>query len=77
MANTYAGLLGNLDLGINMVNWLAGDDSLIAIQPKSLVDGNIELSRAWLLFMGLSFIFAVPGAFLFTGGMLWWRRRNA
>ena len=77
VANTYAGLLGNLDLGINMVNWLAGDDALIAIQPKSLVDGNIELSRAWLLFIGLAFIIAVPGAFLFTGGMLWWRRRRA
>ena len=77
VANTYAGLLGNLDLGINMVNWLAGDDTLIAIQPKSLVDGNIELSRAWLLFIGLAFIIAVPGAFLFTGGMLWWRRRRA
>jgi hypothetical protein len=24
LSNQYVGLLGNLDLGVNMVNWLAG-----------------------------------------------------
>src|SRR3990167_8801437 len=41
LANTFIGNGGNLDLGINMVNWLAGDDSLITIQPKPLKDVNI------------------------------------
>lgn len=76
LANTYAGLLGNLDLGINLVNWLSGDESLITLQPRSVVDGSLELSRAWLTFLVLALLLAVPGAFLFTGGMIWWRQRK-
>lgn len=77
LANTDAGLLGNLDLGVNLVNWLAGDEHLITLEPKSRVDSSLELSRSWLLFLALGFLFALPGAFLFTGGMIWWRRRRA
>lgn len=77
LANTYAGLLGNLDLGINLVNWLSGDENLITLQPRSLVDGSLELSRSSLLFLVLAFLIAIPGALLFTGGMIWWRRRHS
>lgn len=77
VSNTYAGLLGNLDLGINFVNWLAGDEDLITIQPRPLVDGSLELPRSWLVFLSLTFLIALPGAFLFTGGMIWWRRRRS
>jgi len=76
LANTYAGLLGNLDLGINLVNWLSGDENLITLQPRSLVDGSLTLSRSSLLFLVLAFLLAIPGALLFTGGMIWWRRRH-
>jgi ABC-type uncharacterized transport system involved in gliding motility auxiliary subunit len=77
LANTDAGLLGNLDLGVNLVNWLSGDEHLITLEPRSRVDSSLELSRSWLLFLALGFLFALPGAFLFTGGMIWWRRRRA
>jgi ABC-type uncharacterized transport system involved in gliding motility auxiliary subunit len=77
LANQYVGLLGNLDLGVNMVNWLAGDDSLITIQPRSRQDLTLELSRAGLSLMGFGFLIALPLAFLITGGVIWWRRRKA
>jgi hypothetical protein len=77
LANTYAGLLGNLDLGVNVVNWLAGDDNLVTLQPRSRVDGDVKPSRAWLTFIALATLVAVPLAFLLTGGMIWWRRRRA
>jgi ABC-type uncharacterized transport system involved in gliding motility auxiliary subunit len=77
LANTDAGLLGNLDLGVNLVNWLSGDEHLITLEPRSRVDSSLELSRSWLLFLALGFLFVLPGAFLFTGGMIWWRRRRA
>lgn len=76
LANTYAGLLGNLDLGINFVNWLAGDEDLITLQPRSVVDGSLEFSRPALLFVALFFLFVLPVTFLFVGGMNWWRRRR-
>jgi ABC-type uncharacterized transport system involved in gliding motility auxiliary subunit len=77
LANTYAGLLGNIDLGVNLVNWLAGDENLITVQPRPIVDGALELSPAKLLFLALAFLVALPGAFLFTGATIWWRRRRA
>lgn len=75
LSNTYIGLLGNLDLGMNFVNWLAGDDSLVTIQARPLVDGGLQLTRASLIFIALFFLIALPALFLFAGGMTWWRRR--
>ena len=77
LANTYAGMLGNLDLGVALVEWLSGDENLISLQPKPLVDGDLEISRSALLFIAVFFLFALPLFFLFTGGMIWWRRRRA
>lgn len=76
LSNTSIGLLGNLDLGMNLVNWLAGDDSMVAVQPRTLVDGDLQLTRSSLIFIALFFLIALPGFFLFTGVMNWWRRRS-
>ena len=43
LSNTYIPIEGNLDLGVNIVNWLAGDDNLITIQPLPLKDVNITI----------------------------------
>jgi ABC-type uncharacterized transport system involved in gliding motility auxiliary subunit len=75
LSNTSIGLLGNLDLGMNLVNWLAGDDSMVAVQPRALIDGELQLTRSSLIFIALFFLIALPGFFLFTGVMNWWRRR--
>ena len=77
LSNAYLGLLSNLDLGTNMLNWLAEDESLITIQPRPRVDSSLELSRAALIAMVIGFLLALPGAFLLAGGMIWWRRRRA
>src|SRR5690606_36613454 len=45
ISNTFITNGGNLDLGLNMVNWLAGDDDLISIQPKPLRDVNVIIDR--------------------------------
>lgn len=77
IANQYAGLLGNLDLGINMINWLAGDEALITIQPRTRQDLTLDLSRAGLSLVGFSFLVVLPLGFLITGLLIWWRRRKA
>ena len=41
-SNTFITSGGNLDLGINIINWLAGDDQLITIQPMPLKDINVS-----------------------------------
>jgi hypothetical protein len=77
LANTYLGNGGNLDLGINMINWLTGDDRLISIQPRHAADASLALSRAWLTTLVVVFLIALPLAFLAAGALIWWRRRSA
>jgi len=77
LANQYVGTLGNLDLGINMMNWLAGDEALITVQPRTRADLTLELSRAGLAIIGFGFLLVLPLLLLFCGGVIWWRRRKA
>lgn len=76
LSNQYVGLLSNLDLGVNMLNWLAADENLITVQPRARVDSELTLGRAALAIIGLGFLIVLPAAFLFAGGMIWWRRRQ-
>ena len=77
LSNQYVGMLANLDLGTNMLNWLAEDENLISVQPRSRVDTELSLGRTGLTFIGLWFLLVLPAAFLVIGGMVWWRRRQA
>jgi ABC-type uncharacterized transport system involved in gliding motility auxiliary subunit len=76
LANQYLGNAGNLDLGINLINWLAGDENLIAIQPRATKDAQIELTQNKKLLLVLGFLIAIPLAFLIAGSLVWWRRRK-
>ncbi len=77
LANTYLGNGGNLDLGINMVNWLMGDDSLIAVQPRRVPDASLTLSKAWLLSIVIGYLIILPLLLLSLGALIWWRRARA
>ncbi len=76
LSNTFLGNGGNLDLGVNIVNWLAGDDSLITIQPRSAADSRLEIDPVTLYLIAFSFLLALPLAFMITGAVIWWRRRK-
>ncbi len=76
LANQYLGNAGNLDLGINLINWLAGDENLIAIQPRNTRDAQVELSQTATLSIVIGFLIALPSAFLVAGGWVGWRRRK-
>lgn len=82
LSNTFITNGGNLDLGVNMVNWLAGDDNLITIQPMPLKDINVTIpdtnsSRivAWSVFHGFQYF--IPLGFIIAGFFFWWKRRKA
>ena len=77
LSNTYLGNGGNLDLGINMVNWLMGDDILIAVQPRRVPDSSLTLSKTALLGIVGAYLIALPLLLLIFGALIWWRRRRA
>lgn len=76
LANTFLGNGGNLDLGINMINWLASDENLISVQPKATIDSSLTLSKAWTIIIAFGFLIVLPLAFLSVAGFIWWRRRK-
>lgn len=76
IANAYLGNGGNLDFGINLINWLVGDDNLIAIQPRATRDSQLALSETELTVMVAGFLIALPLIFLLSGAFIWWQRRK-
>ena len=82
LSNTFITNGGNLDLGVNMVNWLAGDDKLITIQPMPLKDINVMIPDtssgrlvAWTVFHGFQYF--IPLGMMIAGLFFWWKRRKA
>ncbi len=82
LSNTFITNGGNLDLGINMINWLSGDDNLISIQPMLLKDVNVTIPNdkmsfiiAWTVFH--SFEYFIPIGFFVLGILFWFKRRKA
>ena len=82
LSNTFITTGGNLDLGINMINWLSGDDNLISIQPMPLKDVNVTIPNdntsvliAWTVFH--SFQYFIPIIIFVLGIFFWFKRRKA
>ena len=76
LANAYSGNGGNIDFGINMVNWLANEEHLITTQPRATIDNTITLSKSQLSVISIGFVIVLPLLMVITGGILWWRRRS-
>ena len=77
LSNQFLGNGGNLELGVNMVNWLAGDDALITIQPRPSRDSSLDLGRGAQYVILFGFLVFLPLAFVSTGILVWWRRRKS
>jgi ABC-type uncharacterized transport system involved in gliding motility auxiliary subunit len=77
LSNSFAGNGGNVDLGMNMVNWLAGEEHLITQQLHAVRDSKLELSAMQLRLISISFLLGLPLLLAGTGGMIWWKRRRA
>ena len=76
LANAYLGNLGNLDLGVNIMNWLTGDDRMITLQPRPAPDSNLDIQPSAFYAIAFTFLLALPLAFTITGVVIWWRRRR-
>lgn len=76
LANSFVGAGANLDLGNNLFNWLAGDDQLININPKSAPDTRLDLSDNAAIVIGTGFLVILPLGLLAAGIFIWLRRRK-
>lgn len=76
LANNYLGMGANLTLGLNIIDWLSGDDDLIAIEIKNAPDTKLLLEDTEILVIGFGFFLVLPAGLLFTGLFIWLRRRK-
>ncbi len=76
IANSYLGAGANMALGMNIFNWLAGDDDLIAVEPKKAPDIQLQLEDSEILLIGVGFFLVLPLGLLATGFIIWFKRRK-
>jgi len=74
--NAYFPAQGNGNLFLNMVSWLAQDEDLISIRPKTPEDRRIILSQSQQSTLRLITIILIPGIALVAGIVVWTRRRR-
>lgn len=73
--NQFVDVFFNKDLAVNSVNWLTGDQQLIAIRPRAPDNRFLFVSQAQVPFVLFSSIVLIPGLVLVAGGVVWYRRR--
>jgi len=76
LSNRYLGNGSNLEIGVNLVNWLSHDDRLISISPRPAPDTRLELSTPQQLAIAIFFLLALPLGLLVSGLRIWLKRRK-
>ncbi|MGH9561532.1 MAG: hypothetical protein ACRD3S_08760, partial [Terracidiphilus sp.] len=74
-SNEAIGQSSNGDLFYNAVDWLASDQNLISIRPKTAKARNVTLTDSQATALRWADIFALPGVVLVFGLAIWWKRR--
>lgn len=77
LANAYLGNGGNLDLGLNIMNWLSHDEQFIDINPRKAPDLTLTLTDTESGLIGLGFLFVLPGLLVAAGIVIWLKRRRS
>ncbi|MBU0499781.1 MAG: GldG family protein [Gammaproteobacteria bacterium] len=76
LSNAFLGNGGNLNLGVNLIRWLTGDERLLNIPAKTAPDLSLEISQIAGAILAFGFLMVMPLALFGTGFLIWWRRRN-
>lgn len=76
LSNQFLGNGGNLDLGLNMFNWISHDDELISINTRATPDASLNLSSTTQLIIAIGFLILLPLSLFGSGIRIWLKRRR-
>ncbi len=76
LSDTYIGAGANLNLGLNIFNWLIGDDDFISVEVNPAADTKLVLDDMQLLIIGFGFFLIFPALLLLIGFRIWYVRKN-
>ncbi len=74
-SNSVAGMGGNRDMFLNMINWLAQQENLISVRPRNPEDRRITLTAGQDRMIFWFTMAILPGLVFLAGIQTWWRRR--
>jgi ABC-type uncharacterized transport system involved in gliding motility auxiliary subunit len=76
LSNRYLGNVGNLELGLSLMNWVAQDDAYVNVPIHTARDRNLSLTRTDQLALALGFLVILPLVLAGSGVFIWLRRRK-
>ena len=76
LSDSHIGAGANLNLGLNIFNWLIGDDDFISVEVTPAADLKLTLSDTQLVFIGFGFFLVIPLLLLLIGFRIWYVRKN-
>ncbi len=76
LSNQFLGNGGNLSLGLNLFNWLGGEDRYLDITPPQAPDRTLTLNGFEQGAIGIGFLFVLPIILLLVAVLMWWHRRR-
>jgi len=77
LSNRFLNNGANLPLGLNLLDWLSGEEAFLNISFAETPDTSLDIDEKSLAWIGLFFLFVLPGFCFFIALRIWWKRRNA
>ena len=76
ISDAQIGSVGNSDIFLNSINWLAEKEKLISIGPRTADVRKVSISVGQMRFIFWSTVAGLPLLAVFIGVFVWWRRRK-
>jgi ABC-type uncharacterized transport system involved in gliding motility auxiliary subunit len=75
-SNQFFSLYGNGDFFLNTASWLAKEENLISIRPRTRKWSPITLTETQGNLTFMLGVLVFPGAVILMGLRVWWKRRS-
>ncbi len=76
LSNAFVGNAGNLQFGLNLLDWLGGDDEFVNLPASMPEDLQLNLTRGLTLVVGFVPLAVMPMGLLALGFLVWRRRQT-